>query len=325
MNILKKAIGLAVLTLSTFLLLPPQAKAQGGQATSIRYGVLPVCNSSTLHYVFHKSSGSNQGFYLCTASGWIGFTGPQGGNQLAIFDATGFFVTGNPRLTENGTTLIYTGTGGIQAQAFVTTNTSLAGGFDFAQGPTNTASQCGPTPVNCIGIQAPTTVNTNGWYTLPPAPTAGVMSWSVPASGIVTGSTSGDSNHSTSLTGQTASISSTNLCPASAGACNSSPLGMYEIAWTIRSSVACATPGPAGVTLTIGWTDDVGAKTFVVPQSGTGSSGTSVALGSTSNFGQGQLVLTTTGAAAITYATTYAACTTGTGTYALEIAVFQID
>lgn len=324
MNILKKAVGLAILVLSTFLVLPPEAKAQGGQATSIRYGVLPVCNSSTLHYVFHKSSGSNQGFYLCTASGWIGFTGPQGGNQLAIFDATGFFVTGNPRLTENGTTLIYTGTGGIQAQAFVTTNTSLAGGFDFAQGPTNTSSQCGPTPVNCIGIQAPVTVNTNGWYTLPPAPTAGVMSFGAPASGVVPGSTSGDSNHSTSLIGQTAAIGSTTLCPASAGGCNSSS-GMYDVAWTIRSSVSCATPGPAAMTLTIGWTDDVGAKTFVVTQIGTGSSGTSVALGSTSNFGQGDFKVTTVGSAPITFSTTYSGCTTGTATYAIQMAVFQID
>lgn len=325
MKSLKKAIGLFLVAFVVLLATSSNARAQGGQATSIRNGsVLPTCNSATLHYVFNKTGGSNPGFYLCTSTGWVGFTAGAG-NQCAFYDSTGLILLADSRCSDNGTTFIYTGSGGVQSPSFTSTGSAAAGALGLGQGPANSAGQCGNPLVNCIGWQAPTAVSTNGWFTLPPAPTSGVMLFGAPSSGAVPGSTSGDSNHSTSVTGQTASIATTNLCPASAGGCNSSPLGMYVIAWTIRSSVSCATPGPAGITLTLGWTDDVGAKTFIVPQTGTGSSGTSVALGSTSNFGQGQLVVTTTGAAAITYATTYAACTSGTATYALELSVVQVD
>jgi hypothetical protein len=55
------------------------------------------------------------------------------------------------------------------------------------------------------------------------------------------------------------------------------------------------------------------------------SGGNAIALGDTSSFGSGSLSLWSTGAAAIAYSTSYTACTTGTGTYALRMAVRQVQ
>jgi hypothetical protein len=325
MDILKRTVRLLSL-IALLLLAPAIVKAQGG-ASYVRYGTtLPACNTSTNNQVFQLTAGTlpspTPGFYFCrNGFGWVGFTISGGANQCSFWDSTGLFLIGNGRCIDNGTTLSYTGTGGISATSVTTTGGSLSGGLGFGQGPSHTAGTCAG--VACIGLQAPVTVSTNGWYTLPPAPTTGVLQSGPVASGIATLSTSGDSSHSTLLPSQIASIATTTVCPATAGGCNSS--GMYVISWSIRSSVSCATPGPAGVTLTLGWTDDVGAKTFIVPQTGTGSSGTSVALGNTTNFGHGTLLVNSSGVNPITYSTTYAACTTGTATYNLQLAVFQVD
>src|ERR1051325_3097266 len=64
------------------------------------------------------------------------------------------------------------------------------------------------------------------------------------------------------------------------------------------------------------------AKTFQTGLSGAGiSGGNSMALGNTSNFGSGSFSVWSAGTAAITYSTGYTACTSGTGTYALRLAV----
>lgn len=318
MRILKRAVGLMALAVLLFV---PLGKAQGGQSSVVRNGAnLPTCNANLRWSIFIKTSG-NIGVYVCNSDGtWRG-SGLGAANQIAVYDSTGTIIIGNTRLTDNGTSLTYTGPNGIFAPSFSGTSTSFAGAVGFGQGPSNTAGQC--LSVNCIALQAPAVVNVNGIYTLPAQPTPGILHFSAPSSNIVAGSTSGDSNHSALLTSQTGSITTTNLCPAVTGGCSSS--GQYVVFWSIRSSLACATPGPASVTLTIGWTDDVGAKTFVVPQTGSGSSGTSVALGTTTGFGQGSFVVNSTGAAAITYATTLAACTTGTATYNIQLSTVQTD
>jgi hypothetical protein len=122
-------------------------------------------------------------------------------------------------------------------------------------------------------------------------------------------------------TGQTAAISSTTLCATSA--CGA---GQYEVSYYLDSTVACTTPGSAAASLTIGWTDETNAKSLQVPLGGTGiSGGNSMALGSTSNFGSGAIALWSAGSAAITYSASYTGCTTGTGTYALRVAVKQVQ
>jgi hypothetical protein len=50
-----------------------------------------------------------------------------------------------------------------------------------------------------------------------------------------------------------------------------------------------------------------------------------MALGNTSNFGGGSFGFWSSGSAAITYSTGYTGCTTGTGTYALRMAVRQVQ
>jgi hypothetical protein len=124
-----------------------------------------------------------------------------------------------------------------------------------------------------------------------------------------------------SSTGNTAAISSTTLC--STAAC---PAGQYVVDYYIDSTVSCTTVGSAAVSVTLGWTDETTAKTQQLSLTGAGiSGGNSMALGNTSNFGSGALSLWSAGGAAITYSTSYTACTTGIGTYALRIAVRQVQ
>jgi hypothetical protein len=124
-----------------------------------------------------------------------------------------------------------------------------------------------------------------------------------------------------SVMGQTAAISSSTLCAsATCGA------GQYEVNYYMDSTVACTTAGSAAASLTLGWTDETNAKTLQAPLSGTGiSGGNSLTLGSTANFGSGSVTFWSAGGANLTYSSSYTACTTGTGTYALRVAVRQLQ
>jgi hypothetical protein len=124
-----------------------------------------------------------------------------------------------------------------------------------------------------------------------------------------------------SSTGLTAAVASTTACAsATCGA------GQYVVNYYLDSTVACTTPGSAAAALTIGWTDETNAKTLQVPLSGAGvSGGNSLPLGSTANFGNGSITIWSAGSANITYSTSYTGCTAGTGTYALRIAVRQLQ
>jgi len=122
-------------------------------------------------------------------------------------------------------------------------------------------------------------------------------------------------------TGLTAAVGSTTLCAsATCGA------GQYVVNYYLDSTLACTTPGSASASLTIGWTDETSVKTLQVPLSGAGvSGGNSITLGNTANFGNGTLTLWSAGSANVTYSTSYTGCTTGTGTYAVRIAVRQLQ
>jgi hypothetical protein len=137
-------------------------------------------------------------------------------------------------------------------------------------------------------------------------------------------------------TGQTASISTATLCAASAGSCNVA--GQYEIEISmIETGTACTTPGspPIGTAIpSITWTDTNGTThSGVIFQmnSQNGSSGSAIM---TSNGLMFQSALTKAGASGtwiistngtvIQYAVAYMGCSSGTGTYQVEMSVTRL-
>ena len=78
--------------------------------------------------------------------------------------------------------------------------------------------------------------------------------------------------------------------------------------------------------LSIGWTDEAATKWYAsVPLAGVGVASNSMGLGNTANFASGQISLWSAGANSITYQTGYTACTSGSGSYSLRIAVKQMQ
>lgn len=109
--------------------------------------------------------------------------------------------------------------------------------------------------------------------------------------------------HSADLLTQIASIGSTPLYA-------SAPAGVYEISVYVESVLSCVTPGPAALTITIGFTDDIGATT---------QSFSPVSLGVPSGRANASLRIYKPAAGNINYSTTLTACTSGTATYDLHL------
>jgi hypothetical protein len=121
------------------------------------------------------------------------------------------------------------------------------------------------------------------------------------------------------VTGQTAAIAATNLLTGAT-------VGEYAINLYLESDASCSSPGPAAVSVTVGWGDRTGARTLTVPLQGSGVTSGSVALGSTANFGEAAMTIWNNSASNnLTYSTTYTACTTGTGTYALYMTYRRVQ
>jgi hypothetical protein len=121
------------------------------------------------------------------------------------------------------------------------------------------------------------------------------------------------------LTGQTASSATTNML-------SGAPVGQYSVSVYLESDTTCSSPGPAAVSVTVGWGDRTGARTMTVPLQGSGVTSGSVALGSTANFGEAVMTIWNNSASNnLTYSTTYTACTTGTGTYALYVTYRRVQ
>jgi hypothetical protein len=98
------------------------------------------------------------------------------------------------------------------------------------------------------------------------------------------------------------------------------------VTYYLDSRATCSSPGNATAALTIGWKDETSTKTIRVPLSGAGiAGGNSLSLGDSSNFGSGEISLWSAGDAAITYSTTYSACTKGSGSYAVRVSVEKIQ
>ncbi|HEY1679525.1 MAG TPA: hypothetical protein VGG04_17550 [Candidatus Sulfotelmatobacter sp.] len=131
---------------------------------------------------------------------------------------------------------------------------------------------------------------------------------------------SGGARWSVSLSGQKTAISSTNLC-------SSSPCapGQYRVSYYLDSNAACPSPGNASTGLMIGWKDEASAKTMRVPLAGSGVSGNSLSLGQATSFGSGEISLWSAGNTAITYSTSYSGCSSGSGAYALRIALEKLQ
>ena len=133
---------------------------------------------------------------------------------------------------------------------------------------------------------------------------------------------------SVTQTGQTASIGTATVCAASAGACNTA--GVYRINYDFwGSGTACSAVTTGSVALTLTWTDTgatahtaVGVPIWDQSKQAFGTSFFfNTALGT--EGASGSYIVQTNGTV-IQYATTYAACTTGTGTYNLHITAERI-
>lgn len=130
---------------------------------------------------------------------------------------------------------------------------------------------------------------------------------------------------SVSVTGQTSAISLATLCAATAGACNN--VGQYHVSWGFyQTGVACVTPGSGGVTFSLTWIDpnSVGhtATESMVnignPAAVSGTFGFQSVLASAGAAGGTDII---TNGTVIQYQTSYTSCSSGTGTYALDVAV----
>jgi hypothetical protein len=147
--------------------------------------------------------------------------------------------------------------------------------------------------------------------------------------GINTASSLG-SLGSIALTGQTALIALSPLCAATTGACNNA--GQYHISWVFyQTGVACVTPGSGGVTFSLTWTDPnsvvhnaVSEPMFnqAIPNAVSGTFGFTNALSTAGAAGGVDIV---TNGTAIQYQTGYVACSSGTGTYALDAVVLRLQ
>ncbi len=125
---------------------------------------------------------------------------------------------------------------------------------------------------------------------------------------------------SVSLANQKTAISSAGLCASTA--CGS---GQYRIDYYVDSTTACPSAGGASAALAIAWKDETGARTLRVPLSGSGiSGGNTLSLGTTANFGGGDLSVWSAGGG-ITYSTSYTGCASGGASYALRIAVEKVQ
>lgn len=132
-------------------------------------------------------------------------------------------------------------------------------------------------------------------------------------------------------TGLLASVSTATLCTNTAGTCDQA--GQYFVDFNfVQGGTACSVPGAGGVSLQLTWTDAAGTHSAVsVPVDDSG--GGTPALGTkftfqTSNtaaWAMGHFVLWSTGSAVIQYATTFTACTTGTGNYELDASVTRLQ
>lgn len=210
----------------------------------------------------------------------------------------------------------------VDKAANLTLAGATAGYLQLGQGSTNA------TGTTAIVLQAPAAV-TSYVLTMPGAAANGIPI-NVNAANVITQSFSGDAAHSINQTGKVAAITTATLCAATAGtACGQ--VGEYRVHWEFwGSGTACSAVTAGSVGLNLTWTDEnaVAHTTIAMPM----WDQKSAALGTAFNFNtalgtegaSGDYTISTNGTI-IQYATTYTACTTGTGTYNLRATVEQLQ
>jgi len=240
-----------------------------------------------------------------------GGTGIATQTSNVIYKGNGTGVEVVSSMTDNATTVTSTDTGGYVAPVFVSSGTT-AGFVDYPQGTTSAAvAPCNTATSWCV--QAATAM-TAGVETLLGTRAQGLL-FGVGSSSTIQDGNSGDAGHSAVVSTSTAtSIGSTSLCSTA-----NCPVGTYRISAYIDVTTACTTTGSYLVSII--YTDDTTvSKTIVMPLIGTGVTATllgptanssSLAESATTNFGQGSMILRSTGAASINYSTTATACGTG--------------
>lgn len=246
-------------------------------------------------------------------------------NNVLVKGAVGQ-ATQTSSVTDNGTTVTTTDTGGYVGPSF-TANGLTAGFMDYPQGSTSAAvAPCNAATSICE--QAPTAVISYLLNKLA-GPSSGIKLESN-ASAVLTETSSGDANHSIHVTAQTATKTIYTLCPASAGGCNVA--GQYRVTWYFnQGGTACGTPTPGQVTFALSWTDNAGAHSAIaLPMNDDSSiavftSAFKFAATNATGFASGEFNIWSTGAQPIQVTNTYTGCGVGTGTWELTASVEQVQ
>jgi hypothetical protein len=157
------------------------------------------------------------------------------------------------------------------------------------------------------------------------------VQFGVNASNVITQDFSGDAAHAVSQTAKTAAVTTFTVCAATAGtACGQ--VGQYRISYNFwGSGTACSAVTAGSVGLNLTWTDE-NAVTHTTVSMPMAFDQKSAAAGILFNFNtalgtegaSGSYIISTNGTI-IQAATTYTACTTGTGTYNLRMTVEQLQ
>lgn len=217
-----------------------------------------------------------------------------GGSGLATFIPvfTGPTTLSNSLIVDDGTTLSYSGTGGISLAS------SNAGFTGLGQGVAQ------PIAPNAVGLTAP--VSVTGYNLIFPGVAGnGYQKWTN-STNLVTGAFHAvvdPIGTNLDLTAQSGSLGAQTLVASAPVA------GRYAIDYYISESAGCATPGPGAMTATFSWTDATTGRTLV-----SGSLAFTASPG-TGDTIRGSIPLWAASGSAITAITTYTACTTGTATY----------
>jgi hypothetical protein len=183
--------------------------------------------------------------------------------------------------------------------------------------------------VNAITDQTSGTITS---YTVNRPLAAGTGSLiNVNSSNTITQNFSGDSAHSLSQLAKTAAVTTFTLCAATAGtACGQA--GQYRISYNFYGSgTACSSVTAGSVGLNLTWTDTnaVTHTTISMPMWDQKAAAMTNGLFNfntalTTESASGSYIISTNGTI-IQAATTYTACTTGTGTYNLKMTVEQLQ
>jgi hypothetical protein len=266
------------------------------------------------------------------ASGATASTGGVGGSVNFTAGAGG--AGAGTGVNANGGSIVVTpgaaGTGGSGTAGkagVLSVAGSTAGSVFYTQGSTNTVANTN-IPANSIIEQAPAAVTA---YTITkPAAAANGIRLNANASALVQESFSGDAAHALTQAAKTAAVTTFTLCAATAGtACGQ--VGQYRVSYNFwGSGTACSAVTAGSVGLNLTWTDEnaVTHTTISVPMWDQKSAANGILFNFNTALGtegaSGSYVISTNGTI-IQAATTYTACTTGTGTYNLRMTVEQLQ